>query len=84
MDWYLTLDRLYDDGKDKQFTLSFAPFKPIRQSLFLRDKKFHAEALHELLVWWKVWIYCYLCGTLLGTLSGNSREVLSKLTVDLP
>jgi peptide chain release factor subunit 1 len=50
MDWYLTLDRLYDDGKDKQFTLSFAPFKPIRQSLFLCDKKFHAEALHQLLV----------------------------------
>jgi len=26
----------------------------------------------------------FMCGTLLGTLSGNSREVLSKLTVELP
>ncbi|KAJ6943952.1 hypothetical protein NC652_009401 [Populus alba x Populus x berolinensis] len=38
------------DGKDKQFTLSFAPFKPIRQSLFLCDKKFHIESLDLLLL----------------------------------
>ncbi|CAK7336042.1 unnamed protein product [Dovyalis caffra] len=58
-----------DDGKETKFTLDLVPFKPISQSLYLCDKKFHTEALHELLD---------------SNDNGNSQVVLSKLTVDLP
>ncbi|KAL3693126.1 hypothetical protein R1sor_006777 [Riccia sorocarpa] len=75
-----------DDGKEKKVTIDFEPFKPINASLYLCDNKFHTEALNELLESDDKFGFIVMDGngTLFGTLSGNTREVLHKFTVDLP
>ncbi|KAE8778532.1 Eukaryotic peptide chain release factor subunit 1-2 [Hordeum vulgare] len=75
-----------DDGKEKKVTFDFEPFRPINASLYLCDNKFHTEALNELLESDDKFGFIIMDGngTLYGTLSGNSREVLYKFTVDLP
>lgn len=67
-------------------TIDFEPFKPINASLYLCDNKFHTEALNELLESDDKFGFIIMDGngTLFGTLSGNTREVLHKFTVDLP
>ncbi|RYR54092.1 hypothetical protein Ahy_A06g029360 isoform A [Arachis hypogaea] len=74
------------DGKEKKVTIDFEPFKPINASLYLCDNKFHTEALNELLESDDKFGFIVMDGngTLFGTLSGNTREVLHKFTVDLP
>ncbi|KAE8681350.1 Eukaryotic peptide chain release factor subunit 1 [Hibiscus syriacus] len=75
-----------EDGKEKKVTIDFEPFRPINASLYLCDNKFHTEALNELLE--SDYKFGFIVmdgnGTLFGTLSGNSREVLHKFSVDLP
>lgn len=75
-----------DDGKEKKVTIDFQPFKPINASLYLCDNKFHTEALNELLESDDKFGFIVMDGngTLFGTLSGNTREILHKFTVDLP
>ncbi|KAH7848454.1 hypothetical protein Vadar_002913 [Vaccinium darrowii] len=75
-----------DDGKEKKVTIDFEPFKPINASLYLCDNKFHTEALNELLESDDKFGFIVMDGngTLFGTLSGNTREVLHKFSVDLP
>lgn len=75
-----------EDGKDKKVTIEFEPFRPIFASLYLCDNKFHTEALNELLESDDKFGFIVMDGngTLSGTLSGNTREVLHKFTVDLP
>jgi len=75
-----------EEGKEKKVNISFEPFKPINTSLYLCDNKFHTEALNELLESDDKFGFVVMDGTgaLFGTLSGNSREVIHKLTVDLP
>ncbi|CAL9771574.1 unnamed protein product [Musa acuminata subsp. burmannicoides] len=75
-----------EDGKEKKVTIDFEPFKPINVSLYLCDNKFHTEALNELLESDDKFGFIVMDGngTLFGTLSGNTREVLHKFTVDLP
>ncbi|KAL8505187.1 hypothetical protein ACS0TY_016414 [Phlomoides rotata] len=75
-----------DDGKEKKVTMDFEPFKPINASLYLCDNKFHTEPLNELLESDDSFGFIVMDGngTLFGTLSGNTREVLHKFTVDLP
>ncbi|WVZ98289.1 hypothetical protein U9M48_043751 [Paspalum notatum var. saurae] len=75
-----------DDGKEKKVTFDFEPFRPINASLYLCDNKFHTEALNELLASDDKFGFIVMDGngTLYGTLSGNSREVLYKFSVDLP
>ncbi|KAA8522521.1 hypothetical protein F0562_013118 [Nyssa sinensis] len=75
-----------DDGKEKKVTIDFEPFRPINASLYLCDNKFHTEALNELLESDDKFGFIVMDGngTLFGTLSGNTREVLHKFTVDLP
>ncbi|CAH9142315.1 unnamed protein product [Cuscuta epithymum] len=75
-----------DDGKEKKVTFDFEPFKPINASLYLCDNKFHTEALNELLESDDKFGFIIMDGngTLFGTLSGNTREVLHKFSVDLP
>ncbi|EFJ25390.1 hypothetical protein SELMODRAFT_442186 [Selaginella moellendorffii] len=75
-----------EDGKEKKVTIDFEPFKPINASLYLCDNKFHTEALNELLESDEKFGFIIMDGngTLFGTLSGNTREVLHKFTVDLP
>jgi len=67
-----------DDGKERKLNIDFEPFKPINTSLYLCDNKFHTEALQELLE------SDSRNGVLFGTLTGNTRDIIHKFTVDLP
>ncbi|CAA2970627.1 eukaryotic peptide chain release factor subunit 1-3-like [Olea europaea subsp. europaea] len=77
---------LTEDGKEKKVTFDLVPFKPINASLYLCDNKFHTEPLGQLLESDEKFGFIVMDGngTLFGTLSGNTREVLHKFTVDLP
>lgn len=77
---------LTDDGKEKKVNIDFEPFKPINTSLYLCDNKFHTEALNELLEDDAVYGFIVMDGNgcLFGTLCGNTRNVLHKITVELP
>lgn len=79
-------DVLTEEGKEKKLNIDFEPFKPINTSLYLCDNKFHTEALSELLESDDRFGFIVMDGNgaLFGTLSGNTREVLYKFTVDLP
>ncbi|KAF3975384.1 hypothetical protein CMV_001369 [Castanea mollissima] len=75
-----------EDGKEKKVTIDFEPFRPINASLYLCDDKFHTEVLNELLESDEKFGFIVMDGkgTLVGTLSGNTREILHKVSVDLP
>ena len=77
---------LTDEGKEKKVNFSFEPFKPINTSLYLCDNKFHTEALAELLESDAKFGFIVMDGngSLFGILSGNTRTVIQKITVDLP
>jgi len=66
--------------------IDFEPFKPINTSLYLCDNKFHTEALAELLESDQKFGFIIMDGNgaLFGTLSGNTRDVVHKFSVDLP
>lgn len=74
------------EGKERRINIDFEPFKPINTSLYLCDNKFHTEALSELLESDSRFGFIIMDGNgaLFGTLSGNTREVVHKFTVDLP
>ena len=74
------------EGKERKINIDFEPFKPINTSLYLCDNKFHTEALSELLESDQRFGFIVMDGngSLFGTLSGNTREILQKLSVDLP
>jgi peptide chain release factor subunit 1 len=75
-----------EDGKEKKVNIDFEPFKPINASLYLCDNKFHTEALSALLADDTKFGFIIMDGNgaLFGTLQGNTREILTKFTVDLP
>ena len=77
---------LTPEGKEKKVNFSFEPFKPINTSLYLCDNKFHTEALSELLESDARFGFVIMDGngTLFGVVSGNTRTVLHKFSVDLP
>jgi len=64
----------------------FEPHKPINTSLYLCDNKFHVDSLKQLLESDDKFGFVIMdgSGSLFGTLSGNSREILYKFLVDLP
>jgi len=74
------------EGKERKINIDFEPFKPINTSLYLCDNKFHTEALSELLESDQKFGFIIMdgSGTLFGTLSGNTRDVVQKFSVDLP
>ena len=74
------------EGKERKLNIDFEPFKPINTSLYLCDNKFHTEALSELLESDQKFGFIIMDGngSLFGTLSGNTKEVLQKFSVDLP
>lgn len=74
------------EGKERKINIDFEPFKPINTSLYLCDNKFHTEALSELLESDQKFGFIVMdgSGTLFGTLSGNTRDVIQKFSVDLP
>ncbi|CEP17852.1 hypothetical protein [Parasitella parasitica] len=75
-----------DEGKKKKVTVDFEPHKPINTSLYLCDNKFHTEALSELIQTDSKFGFIIMDGhsTLFGSLSGNTRNVIHKFSVDLP
>ncbi|KXS21621.1 peptide chain release factor eRF/aRF subunit 1 [Gonapodya prolifera JEL478] len=75
-----------DEGKEKKVNIDFEPFKPINTSLYLCDNKFHTQALSELLESDSKFGFIIMDGngSLFGTLTGNTREIIHKLQVDLP
>jgi len=77
---------LTDEGKEKMVNIDLEPFKPINTSLYLCDNKFHVECLMELLESDMRFGFIVIDGNgaLFGTLCGNTREVLHKISVDLP
>ncbi|KAL7411290.1 peptide chain release factor eRF/aRF subunit 1 [Mrakia frigida] len=77
---------LTDEGKERKVTYDFEPHRPINTSLYRCDNKFQTEALSELLDSDTKFGFIIMdgSGTLFGTLSGNSRTILHKFTVDLP
>ncbi|ODV93057.1 hypothetical protein PACTADRAFT_52183 [Pachysolen tannophilus NRRL Y-2460] len=79
-------DVITEEGKEKKLNIDFEPFKPINTSLYLCDNKFHTEALSELLESDDRFGFIVMDGNgaLFGALSGNTREILYKFTVDLP
>ncbi|KAK5109517.1 Eukaryotic peptide chain release factor subunit 1 [Meristemomyces frigidus] len=74
------------EGKERKINIDFEPFKPINTSLYLCDNKFHTEALSELLEADSKFGFIIMDGNgaLFGTLSGNTREIVHKFSVDLP
>lgn len=77
---------LTSEGKERKVNIDFEPFKPINTSLYLCDNKFHTEALAELLESDQKFGFIVMDGNgaLFGTLSGNTRDVIHKFSVDLP
>lgn len=75
-----------DEGKEKKINIDFEPFKPINTSLYLCDNKFHTEALNELLESDNKYGFIVMDGNgvLFGTLTGNTKEVLHRFSVELP
>lgn len=74
------------EGKEKMVTFDIEPFRPINTSLYMCDNKFHIQALADLLESDLKFGFIVMDGngTLFGTVSGNTREILQKITVDLP
>jgi len=77
---------LTEDGKEKRVNYDFEPHKPINTSLYLCDNKFHVDSLKQLLESDDKFGFVIMdgSGSLFGTLSGNTREILYKFLVDLP
>lgn len=75
-----------EDGKERKVNIDFEPFKPINTTLYLCDNKFHTEPLTHLLADDDKFGFIVMdgSGSLFGTLQGNTKETLTKFTVDLP
>jgi len=75
-----------DQNKEREVLYDFEPFKPINTSLYLCDNKFHTEALASLLESDEKFGFIVMDGNgaLFGLLTGNTRTVLHKFSVDLP
>merc|ERR1712016_580321 len=70
-----------DEGKEKKVNIDFEPFKPINTSLYLCDNKFHTEALSDLLTDDNCFGFIVMDGNgcLFGTLTGNTRDIITKV-----
>jgi peptide chain release factor subunit 1 len=75
-----------EEGKEKKVNIDVEPFRPINQSLYMCDNKFHTEALSALLEDDTKFGFIVMDGNgaLFGTLAGNTRDILHKIAVDLP
>jgi len=77
---------LDEQNKEKKLTYDIEPFKAINTSLYLCDNKFHTDILSSLLEKDEKTGFIIIDGKglLIGQLNGNRREILSKLSVNLP
>mmetsp|Transcript_70806 Transcript_70806/g.169518 ORF Transcript_70806/g.169518 Transcript_70806/m.169518 type:complete len:429 (+) Transcript_70806:86-1372(+) len=74
------------EGRETKLCIDFEPFKPIDQNVFHFHDKFYTAPLKALLEDDDTYGFVIVDGNgaLLGTLRGNRREVLHKISVDLP
>ncbi|KAJ2868507.1 Electron transfer flavoprotein alpha-subunit [Coemansia aciculifera] len=77
---------LTDEGKESRLSIHFEPFKAVNTTLYMCDNKFHVEALRELLENDSSFGFIIIDGNgcLFGRVTGNTREIISQFTVDLP
>lgn len=77
---------LTDDNKEKLVNIDIVPHKAINTSLYKCDNKFNVQCLEELLESDEKYGFVIMDGSgcLWGILSGNTRTIVHKLTVDLP
>lgn len=75
-----------DDNKEKKITLDMEPFKPVCRTLYMCDNKFHTDALAEMLESDDRFGFIVMDGNgaLFGSLSGNTKSILHKFSVELP
>eukprot|EP00768_Dysnectes_brevis_P003344 gnl/Dysnectes_brevis/239_a270_2921.p1 GENE.gnl/Dysnectes_brevis/239_a270_2921~~gnl/Dysnectes_brevis/239_a270_2921.p1 ORF type:complete len:439 (+),score=192.83 gnl/Dysnectes_brevis/239_a270_2921:933-2249(+) len=75
-----------ENGKPTKMSIHFTPFRPINTFIYLCDNKFHTQPIRELLQHDDTFGFIIMdgYGTLWGTLSGSSRRVLQKYSVELP
>jgi peptide chain release factor subunit 1 len=75
-----------DSKSEKKYTIDFEPFRPINTFLYLCDNKFHTGPLKSLLENDDTFGFIIVdgSGVLYGTLMGNTREILQKISVQLP
>jgi peptide chain release factor subunit 1 len=75
-----------EGGKEKKVMIDFEPFRPLHQSLYVCDRRFHVEPLVDLLQTNEKFGFIIMDGqgTLYGMVAGTAREVLHKFSVDLP
>lgn len=75
-----------DNNKEKKITIDFEPFKPINRSIYHCGSTFHTELLRDLLQSDSKHGYIIIDGSgcLYATISGNHKDVLLKIDVDLP
>jgi peptide chain release factor subunit 1 len=76
---------LTEEGKEKKVSFDFEPFKPINETLYYCDNKFHVEPLQVLLESTEVYGFIIFDGNgvLLATLNGNIYEVVAKFNIDI-
>ena len=77
---------LNENNKERKITKDFEPIKPINKSLYRCDNKFHIDDLILSLSEEQKFGFIIVdgSGALYGSLSGENKEILSKITVDLP
>ena len=78
---------MLEDGKtEKKLNFDFEPFRPINQSLYFCGGKFQTEPLKILLHDDDKFGFVVVDGNgaLFATLQGNNREILQKISVELP
>jgi len=78
---------LMDDNKtEKKMTLDIEPFRPAQAFMYKCENKFHASCLNYLLEDDEKFGFIIVDGggALFATLQGNVRNILQKITVELP
>jgi peptide chain release factor subunit 1 len=70
------------EGKERKLMMDFEPPRPLHQSLYICDRKFHVDPLYDLLETFGFVIDGQGC--LSGVVAGDLRRVLHRFTVDLP
>lgn len=77
---------LTDEGKEKKILIDIEPFRPINTSLYMCDSKFHVDCLNQLIQDQETFGFIVMNGDgcLFGTVQGNTKTVVQKISVDLP
>ena len=75
-----------ENNKEKKITYDFEPFKPINHFLYRCDNKFHLESLDYLFSEEKSYGFIIMDGhgCLFAKITGQNKEILTEISVDLP